>query len=146
MRYVRSGQDAGMAVYADANVLEAAVQLLSKVDGRLLIVVEDGVDADEGKVEGHPLVQAVRKLKDQGRMKGQFEIRQASEAQVQKMRDEGVYHHMMLMDSQAYRVETDRENVGAFVNANDEENVVPLINIFHRMLYRDAQSLCLIEP
>ena len=146
LRHVRDGQDAGMPIYAEPKVLDAATRLLSRVNGRIEIVVEDGVDAEAGKVENHPLVQAVQELKDQGRMKGRFEIRQANKGQVQQLRDEGRYCHMMIMDSQAYRLERDPANAKAFVNANDEERAVRLIMVFHRMLYLHARPLCQIRP
>ena len=146
MRRVPVGKtDEGMLVYEDPHVLEAIRDFLSTDGTRLDIAVENDVDVDAGRVESHPVAQALQSLKAEGRLRGTCEIRKADPEQVALMHEDEVYCHSIIMDREAYRVEIDPAKAKAFVNSNDRVTAESLIGFFED-LYKGGQKLWSISP
>ena len=134
------GPDSHMALYADPHVTDAIKKFLRK-DGAKLKVVVDKLDVDDGQMETHPLIHAVKSLKASGELKGSCELREIDPGVAEYLRTQNYNYHMMLMDKSAYRVETDPDNFKAYVNVNDAEMTGSLIDFFDEVTYGRSHFL-----
>lgn len=136
----------GVSVYANRHITEAAATFLAGEGRTLKIVLQDGLDLDEGQTsKDHPLVVAVQKLKDEGRLFGTLEIRQASRKAMDYLTEKRYRNHWMIMDEHAYRLETNTEKAGAHVNFADSKTAGALATIFDGLLYPDGSVLACIK-
>ena len=138
----RKTADGKLQIYGNPHVATAAETLLSKPDSRITVVLEGDIDVDEGQsVRDHPLVSSILSQIDSGELKGAFEVRKLGERRLRWLRRKGICHHLMVMDEQAYRLETDTSSMKAHVNFGDVKNARMLAHLFDRFISRDSQQL-----
>lgn len=128
----------GVQIYENPNLIGAAKEFLSK-GGELRIVVQNDID---GGQQEHPLVQ---KLLNEERCR----IVTASEDSISFLREQDFLHHMMVMDAEAWRLETEThlddrgslKSVQAFVSVFDEKGARSLKDLFDVVLFDSGTVL-----
>lgn len=141
-RIIPDGVDEGTLIYSDPNILSAVKGFLSQEGSHLKIVLERDIDINLGsKVESHPLIATILKMKSENNLVGSFEIRQADKEQLTFLRANDFCHHMMVMDDQVYRLETDHDQAKAYVNFGDKGTATALSKIFDDILFNKGVSL-----
>ena len=143
---VRTTHD-GVQVYDEPRVIEAACGFLRRPGTALRIALEKDIDSPDHDADRHPLVTAVRQLKDQDRLRGCLEVRRVNEETLDSLRERNVLHHMMLMDERGWRLETDPNptDVKAIVNAGNAEEAGILGRAFDTGVWPHGETLALVE-
>lgn len=138
---------AGVRIYEDPNIVEAAGDFLKRPGSSLRIALEKHIDAPGGNPDEHPLVAGVLRLKAQGRLRGSLEIRCVNNQTVNSLRQRGVLHHMMLMDECGWRLETDPNpaDVKAIVNAGNSEEAAILGHAFDNGVWPHGETLVAVS-
>lgn len=136
-------QDAqGVAVYGDSHIHEAMCNLFDR-GGKLKVVLEDDVDADGKDVDNHPMVACAKQWaddKDGVGPKPFFDIRKATSSSIQRLKEDDIYHHWMVMDRRVFRLETSMESYKAAVGFGRSGFADALATIFDD-LYESATPL-----
>ena len=126
-------QDAqGVALYSDPHIHEAMCNLFDR-GGKLMIVLEDDVDADEKDVDNHPMVARAKQWADDNDGVGSkpfFDIRKATSSSIQRLKADDFYHHWMVMDRRVFRLEMDMESYKAGVGFGRYDVADALATIF----------------
>ena len=104
--------DTSYLAYGSAYVIDVARNFLRNPGAELSIIVRGDVD---GGADNHPLIQAVRNEKGNGWMMGRFEVRRLQDGAASDEPD------FILVDGNAARIETDRENSKALAVFGDGE-------------------------
>ena len=128
----------GVQIYENPNLIDAAGDFLRK-GGKLRIVVQNKID---GGMEKHPLVKDF--LNKDG-----YRLVQASEGAISFLKEQKFLHHMMVMDEDAWRLETrthldgdgSLRSVEAIVSAFDKESAKSLKTLFDTVLLGDGKAL-----
>ena len=142
----RKTTDGNLGIYDNRHVSEAAEILLSQPDSRLIVVLENDIDVDDRQeVKDHPLVRSIMNLQKSGKLEGLFEVRKIMSDRLEWLRAKGICYHLMLMDEQAYRLETDPESMKAQVNFGDPKTAQILANLFDRFICRDSEKLLTVS-
>ena len=141
--------DKNMRVYSDPYIIDAVKDFLSREGADLKIVIEKPLDVDKGQdLESHPLVHAVKSLRDEGGLKGNFKLCQVNPSVTNAAGDNSTHpnrQHLMLMDKSAFRIEIDHEKSEAYVCVNDKNLSKILVDFFDETLYKNGKLLCSIE-
>lgn len=139
---VRSTDD-GVRVYDEPRVIEAACGFLRRKGTALRIALEKDIDSPGHDPNRHPLVAAVRHLKEDEQLRGSLEIRRVNEETLDSLRERDVLHHMMLMDERGWRLETDPNptDVKAIVNAGNDEEAAILGRAFDTGVWPHGETL-----
>lgn len=139
---VRSTHD-GVQVYEAPQVIGAACRFLKRPGSALRIALEKDIDAPVREPNNHPLVAAVRRLKEYGDLRGSLEIRRVNDETIDALRQRDVLYHMMLMDERGWRLETDPNptNVKAIVNAGNGDEATILDRAFDTGVWPHGEIL-----
>ena len=136
----------GFNVYSNDQIIKAIGKFLSLPGSELTIVLEHELDIEPHEtITDHPVIHVVNKAKQTGRLRGKLEIRQASEEATNFLREKDYSNHWMLMDNEAYRLETNTEQAGAHVNFADAKTAGALAIIFDNLLYQRGHELIRIS-
>lgn len=129
----------GVEVYGNRRI-SSAVEKMMAAGVSLHVVLQDAIDVDTNETWiDHPLVRVHRGM---GKEKlGSLEIRQASAAAIEHLRQFKFLNHWMVMDRTAYRLETDVRRAAAHVNFGDSEMAGVLADIFDDVLFKSARPL-----
>ena len=120
-----------VSVFGNAIILGAVEHFLARPDSRFQIVVEHALDVGPNETPAHhPVVRTVQAMKQDARLRGQLEIRQAVREGMDFLEEKNFDNHWMTMDDHAYRIETNRERAGAHVNFNHPKTTLALRKIF----------------
>lgn len=120
-----------VSVFGNARILGAVEEFLARPDSCFQIVVEQPLDVGPNETAAdHPVVRTVQAMKQDARLRGQLEIRQAVSEGVNFLKAKNFVNHWMTMDDRAYRIETNRESAGAHVNFNHPKTTFALRRIF----------------
>lgn len=139
-RLTRIDQATGVKIYADPNVAEAAKCFLKKSGSRFTVILESDIDVDEGRShEDHPLVKSL--VQDTEGLAGKFELHKASSRALEFLSKNGCLNHLMIMDEQAYRVETRRDDLKAEVNFGDSRSAKILADLFDNYILPDSEEI-----
>ena len=134
--------ESGTPIYADPHVAAAALKFLSKEGSRLTVVLEKDIDVEaEQSVEDHPLVNEILAAKERNEVAGTFELCQISDEALQFLDRHEVHNHLMILDEQAYRIETDLEEFKAHVNFGDTKSAGILANLFDKCIHPGSKTL-----
>ncbi len=126
-----------MLVYGSPSIIDAARHLLRKPGAKLSVVVEDALDLDEGQeAADHPLIAAIQMEADRGWMRGEFEVK-VLEA------NDPFESHFIVMDHQAYRIETDDDQARAVVNFGNSETAELAAKVFESLSENSRQIIAL---
>ena len=137
----------GFPVFGNDHIIDAARQILARPGTELTIVVEHGLDLESTEVAAdHPVVRAAEDAKRAGRLHGVLEIRQASENEMNFLREKDFRNHWMVMDDHAYRLETNTAKAGAHVNFADRKTARALTMLFERFLYEPGENVITVRP
>jgi len=138
------GNGGKLPIYADTGLLDRVENFLTQDEGvELSIITERPIDLPpEAELAEHPLIKRVLSLKEQGRLKGRFALRQLSypDAFVKSFG-----HHFAVMDQDAYRLETDTDNAKAVANFGREDKPKEL-NHFFDVLQKDSADTLILSP
>ena len=107
--------------------------------GKLVIVLEDDVDADGKDVDNHPMVACAKQWADDNDGVGPkpfFDIRKATSSSIQRLKEDDIYHHWMVMDRRVFRLETSMESYKAAVGFGRSGFADALATIFDDMFER----------
>ena len=136
-RLTRIDQKTGVEIYADPNVAKAAKCFLKKSDSRFTVILENRIDG--GSHKDHPLVKALQNTEG---LVGRFELRQASSEALNFLLQNGCRNHLMIMDEQAYRIETGEDDaLKAEVNFGDSKSAKILADLFDNHILRESTEL-----
>lgn len=136
----------GFNVYSNDQIIKAIEKFLSLPGSELTVILEHELDIESHEtIKDHPVVHVVDEAKQTGRLRGKFEIRQASEEATHFLREKDYSNHWMLMDNEAYRLETNTEQAGAHVNFADAKTAGALAIIFDKLLYQKGRELIRIS-
>ena len=114
--------------YADATVINAAIEFLRKSGTSLSIVIADELDVNEDQsVADHPFVKRIGESK----LPGEFSVFQETD------KHSDFPEHLLIMDDKAVRVELDPDDTKALVSFGDPE-LLSLVN----KLFDDIKSGC----
>ena len=133
----------GVNVYGHEKIKEAAKKFLRREGTQLSILLQEGIDAEGENAENHPLVQEIRALEQRHELEGKLEIRKASDEDVANYLESEFPYHWMVMDKDAYRLETDCEQAKASVNFGDPRMAEGLAEFFDRMFDRGTLLISL---
>lgn len=112
----------GVYAYEDPKLANAAVDFLRKPNARLSILVGSDPDLDEGEsINQHPFIARILEMSNTPRL----DVYMNTEGRMPR-RD----FHFMVMDQQAYRIETDTERVKALANFGDPKPIGTLSQFF----------------
>ena len=128
----------GTPMFSSVHIVSAAQCFLAKPGSSLKIVVEKPLEIDPSL---HPLTWGIEYLKRCGALEGTLDIRQADDASLQLLRDDGFYHHWMTMDGWAYRLETDPNKAEAIVNFGNPDFASALEVFFDDGLFEVGERL-----
>ena len=138
--------DSGVPIYSDPHIAIAVLEFLSKKESNLTIVLENQIDINPlEKSEDHPLIQKIVEAERQKKILGKFELRKANDDALKYLNKYDAKTHFMILDEQAYRIETDLEEMKAYVNFGDASSVEILSAIFDRCIYPQSNSLMRIN-
>ena len=133
-------------VYGNRHIVKALRQLLSD-EKTISIVLECPIDVDpDQSVSDHPMVQTASELRQEGKLRGLLEIRQADQDAIDFLTTHNFLYHWMVMDETAFRLETDIEHTKAHANFGDFKMAATLAGLFDRILYRKSTQLVHIQP
>ena len=134
--------DSGIPIYSDPHIVTAALEFLSKKESNLTIILEEEIDVDPWeKLEAHPLIQKILEAKEEGEIRGRFELRRANQRALSFLDRFNTRTHFMILDEQAYRIETDLEEMKAYVNFGNPDNAESLSILFDEGIYTDSDPL-----
>ena len=124
----------GVRIYEEPRIVEAAGDFLKQPGSALRIALEKEIDAPDQNPNAHPLVKGVRRLQEQGQLRGSLEIRRVHDKTTASLRERKVLHHMTLLDERGWRLETDPNpmEVKAIVNAGNADEARSLCRAFRR--------------
>lgn len=132
--------DADMKIYEDRHVIGAVGAFLSDEGTSLRIVVEK---EPPGGIKRHPLVRKLAELGDANELRGSCEIaylpkdggqREVADGPAgREVNGKSSRQHMIIMDREAYRLETNDKKAEAVVNFNDKAKVKKLIKDFNSL-------------
>ena len=118
-------------VYGHPSVVDAAYGFLKR-GGRIKVVVQKPLDVPDGTAsKDHPFARAAS---DQ--CKGSLVIKKVGSAEQALVPN----YHWMVMDTVAYRLETDIENARAHANFGDPKFAEVLASAFDDILYENAAT------
>lgn len=120
-------------IYESATIINAARGFLAHDDTRLAILLQKNIDAEGGDAKIHPLIHALHATAQWGDLKGKLEVRRVSAEDWQWLCDAGFSYHWMVMDTDAYRLETECEKAKASVNFGDQKMAEGLARLFDRL-------------
>lgn len=135
---------AGILIYEHPRIISASADFLCRPDTKLLIVLEEDIDVDHGQsVDEHPLIAEIQQKRDSGDLKGSLTVSKAHNADLTFLRNKQFLYHLVIMDEQAWRIETrpDPNNVQAQVNAGDQTGARTLAHLFDNILLHRAEPL-----
>ena len=133
-------------IYGNQHIVDALRQLLSDIKS-INIVLERPIDVDSDQsADDHPIVRTASELKQEGRLRGTLEIRQANQDALDFLRTHNFLYHWMVMDETAFRLETDIAHTQAHANFGDFNMAATLARLFDRVLYRQSTRLAHIQP
>lgn len=149
---IRSATDAGVCkgpkpelgvkttnVYSDDALLAAMSSFLHQ-DGRpkLEVLVQHGVD---GGMDDHPMFLLLHKMKEDGSLRADVEIRRIDDSYKDFDR------HFMVADEKAYRLELGHEPCRAIASFGDAVSARSLIEAFDKKLFRSGgETLLRLSP
>ena len=133
----------GMGLYQDTHVIEAAKRFLEHPERKLTIVLEKDIDVDKGmSAQQHPLIEGVCSHLEQVPTKGgELRVFQAHPSVLKFLDQRQFLHHLIVMDHQAWRIETDAEKFKAQVNTGDSKGAGKLAEMFDVVLCSNATQL-----
>ena len=112
--------------YADPQLAESAIAFLQKENSKLSVVLADDIDVEEGQgVLDHPLIAAISEAEG---LKGTLAVARARPEDC-----ESFPYHFLVMDGEAWRLETEPEKAIAMVNFGDQEFAEKLDGWFQMM-------------
>ena len=128
----------GVQIYENPNLIGAVEDFLRR-GGELRIVVQNEID---GGMYEHPLVKDFLN-------KDRYRLVRASERAISFLKEQKFLHHMMVMDEDAWRLETrtrldgdgSLRSVEAIVSAFDKKSANSLKTLFDTVLLRDGKAL-----
>ncbi len=130
----------GVSVYDNPHIIEAAINFLRREGTTLSILLEKEIDVlPNEEVGDHPLVHAYAKAKKNDPSLGKLIIHQANTKIVQWLREKNYARNWMVMDEQAYRLESDADHATAFVNFGDPDTAQLLARTFDFVAERSDQ-------
>ena len=123
--------DDNLAAYADQTVISTAIGFLRNPTASLCVVIADELDTGEDQsVISHPMVKEIQ----DANVNGEFTLFRETTQRPD------FTEHLLIMDDQAVRVETDPRNTKAFVSFGDRE-VVSLANRLFEDIKKDCEQL-----
>ena len=133
----------GVRIYEEPRIVEAAGDFLKQPGSALRIALEKEIDAPDQNPNAHPLVKGVRRLQEQGQLRGSLEIRRVHDKTTASLRERKVLHHMTLLDERGWRLETDPNpmEVKAIVNAGNADEARSLCRAFDGGVWRHGKTL-----
>ena len=138
----RQDPSSEVPLYGDRCVVAAAQGFLQKDRSKFIVVLEHELDVDSGmKRAGHPLIKALVSARDEGKLSGTFELRKAANGAIRFLRERDSLKHMMVVDRQAYRIETDGKHLRAHVNFGDEQSCAVLSQLFDEYILAGSELL-----
>lgn len=123
----------GVQIYEDKTIRKVAKEFLGREGTRLAILLQNDIDVEEGEAENHPLVKDILEAAQRHELKGTLEIRKASDNDVEWLCTSDFPYHWMVMDEEAYRLETECEQAKASVNFGDPKMAEALAKLFDRI-------------
>lgn len=136
----------GFDVYSNDQIIKATEKFLSLPGSELTVVLEHELDIKPHEtIKDHPVIHVASEAKQTDRLGGKLEIRRASEEATNFLRKKDYSNHWMLMDDEAYRLETNTEQAGAHVNFSDAKTTKALTMIFDNLLYQGSHELIRIS-
>ena len=144
-RLSRYLDDGAVPAFADEHVLASARGFLER-DATLCVVLEEEPDVGSGDEdpERHPLVQVARELAATERLRGSLEVRKVEDRALEALHQAKFYHHWMVMDGSAYRLELEPGTAKAVANFGDAERAEGLEELF-AVLHRWSSPLVSIS-
>lgn len=127
-----TGGNPPVAVYSEANLLNAVRQFLGRENTVLHVLVQEDVD---GGIDSHPMVSLIRNMKESGILKSDVEFRQLQGEQTKNE------NHFMVADESAYRFEFDHNPCRAQANFNNPTIAHKLIDAFDKNLFYHARHI-----
>lgn len=143
----------GVEIYANPLVIEAARTFFLRRGTKLDLVLRDNIDLkpSEAGATDHPLIRGLLDLSDGigevhnglGAPKRRLRVMRANNDVVEFLRKHNFLYDMMVMDEQAWRIETysGDDSVRAQVNLGDKKNAKWIYGLFDRLLLKDSQDL-----
>lgn len=132
----------GIELYGNSHVHEAMRNLFSR-NGKLMIVLEDDIDADGGLAHNHPMIANARAWLGSvgnGVLEEFLDVRKAERESIQSLKDDDFHHHWMVMDQSVFRLETNIEAYKAAVGFGRPDVAKALASMFDS-LFAGADSL-----
>ena len=141
-RLTRQDPSSDVLLYGDPRVASAAQGLLQKDRSEFIVVLEHELDVASGMTRaGHPLIKALVSAREEGKLSGTFELRKAASGAIQFLRERDCRNHMMIVDREAYRIETDGKHLRAHVNFRDERACAVLSRLFDEYILPGSELL-----
>ena len=131
----------GVPLYANSHIHEAMRGFFEK-NGKLMIVLEDDIDVDEGCPGSHPMIASARAwVADNGKaLKDFLEIRKASKESIDGLIEDDFHHHWMVMDQRVFRLETNIHTYKAAVGFG-RSDVAKALAVMFDSLFDSAAPL-----
>lgn len=121
----------GVQVYESSDVISSALGFLRRENTRLLIVLQDKIDADSP--DEHPLLRAIARAEP--RIEGSTRV-YTNGVQMGGNGNPVTIPHFMVMDQKGYRIEVDTRKVIASAKVNDVSQSQRLAQFFDQVLVR----------
>ena len=119
----------GIQVYASSDVIGSALEFLRRPNTRLLIVLENEIDAQSR--DEHPLLRAISRAEPH--VGGTTHV-YTNGVQMGGNGNPVTIPHFMVMDQQGYRIEVDSRKVIASAKVNDVSQSQSLARFFDQVL------------
>ena len=126
-----------VALYGNSHIHEAMRGFFQK-NGKLMIVLEDDIDVDNGHPGSHPMIANAGAWVDgNGKVLKDFlDIRKAKPKSIQALKDDDFHHHWMVMDQRVFRLETNIDAYKAAVGFGRPDIAKALAVMFDRLFHR----------
>lgn len=119
--------EGNLGAYADPTIIKTAIRFLQDPNSELCVVIADDLDVNEGDSPAdHPFVNGIQASRAYGR----FTLLR------ERQSEPNYREHLLIMDDQAVRVETDTENVKALVSFGDKKIASLANRLFENILER----------
>ena len=115
------------SMYADSSLINAAEKFLKNAEAKLDILLQTGID-----LKSRTLIKVLKEKKERQEILGTINIHLAKGKAI------SLENHFMVMDSTAYRVETDHGHTKAVANFGDHETAKKLVDFFDNVLWPDS--------
>ena len=125
----------GVQVYESSDVIVSVLDFLRKKDTRLLMVLQEKIDADS--FDGHPLLGAIAGAESD--VKGTVRVYKSA-VEADGNGNPVSIPHFMVMDQKGYRIEIDPKKTMASAKVNDVTQAQRLARFFDRVLVANRRA------